>query len=232
MKQSLTYDAKKGFIFKNFKADSASFGYAIIENEKQERNLKTFRVTLTGELKKSDVPTITTSSLTHMVIGKHFSMNCTVSLHEDREYFVQWVTPQLNNRTEETEFRITENENSLSANGKRLPQILNLELTIKNVTAEDYGEYECFVYRYSKVKSAKINLVPHQHKHLDLSLKSSEIDYVKDFGYHAKLIISVDAYPLPEFNWYNPKELEINYQRRFFDYQINYISFRNYEPKY
>lgn len=60
-----------------------------------------------------------------------------------------------------------------------------------------------------------------EHKHLDLSLKSSEIDHVKDFGNHAKLIISVDAYPLPEFNWYNPKGLEINYQWRFFDYQMN-----------
>ncbi|CAG5073957.1 Similar to Kdr: Vascular endothelial growth factor receptor 2 (Mus musculus) [Cotesia congregata] len=219
--ESLAYDAKKGFIFKNFTADSASFGCAIIKNEKQEQNLTIFRVTLTGESKKGDVPTITTFSLTHMEIGKNFSMNCTISLYEDREYFVQWVTPQLNNRTKETEYRITENENSLSANGKRLPQILNLELIIENVTAEDFGEYECFVYQYSKVESARINLVPHQHKHLDVSLKSSEIEHVNDFGNHAKLIISVDAYPLPEFNWYNPKGLEIDYQRRFFDYQIN-----------
>ncbi|KAH0552179.1 hypothetical protein KQX54_006570, partial [Cotesia glomerata] len=218
---SLVYDVKKGFIFENFKADSASFGCAIIKNGKQKRNLTIFRVTSTDESKKGDVPTITTFSLTHMEIGKNFSMNCTVSFYEDREYFVQWVTPQLNNRTKETEYRITKNKNLLSANGKRLPQILNLELTIENVTTEDYGEYECFVYQYSKVESARINLVPHQHKHLDLSLKSLESGYVKDFGNHAKLIISVDAYPLPKFNWYNPKGLEIDYQRRFFDYQIN-----------
>ncbi|KAG8039501.1 hypothetical protein G9C98_008144, partial [Cotesia typhae] len=77
-----------------------------------------------------------------------------------------------------------------------------IEFYIKNVTLEDFGVYRCDLYRYPVLNSATVNLVPHDRKHLQLSMKVCK-DSKPVRKYHSYTWdLEVDAYPLPvEFKW-------------------------------
>nr|ACE75298.1 hypothetical protein GIP_L3_0010 [Glyptapanteles indiensis] len=100
---------------------------------------------------------------------------------------------------------------------------VSFELTIKNVTLEDFGEYECFIYEYSSVKTAKIKLEPHERKHLELSSARNVI--AVEIGYEWEFIFNVSAYPLPSFKWYDPNGQERKNLWDLKDCEINNESF-------
>lgn len=38
---------------------------------------------------------------------------------------------------------------------------VSYQLTIENVTAEDFGDYECRYFKYASIETAKVTLTPH-----------------------------------------------------------------------
>ncbi|XP_057340568.1 hemicentin-1-like [Microplitis mediator] len=153
---SLLYDPRKGFTIKNFHSDSPKFYDCVINpngKAQSEKNQKSFNIFLSDKWDQLETPKITTNSLTHMELGKDFSLNCTVpAIYQSSGTFVNWFIPKLSNRATTKLFReITVD----------IFHTAILELTIKNVTLEDVGEYVCYAYEYPVIRTETINLALH-----------------------------------------------------------------------
>ncbi|CAG5078973.1 Similar to Hmcn1: Hemicentin-1 (Mus musculus), partial [Cotesia congregata] len=90
--------------------------------------------------------------------------------------------------------------------------IYTSELTIKNVSDEDVGEYKCYFYGSSVPQIAKANLQLHAKKYLNVTMKSLKgLDGIKkELGRSLGQYIPIYAYPYPTIKWLDPKGNEIH----------------------
>ncbi|XP_044594039.1 hemicentin-1-like [Cotesia glomerata] len=223
------YDPKRGIIIRNIKKDSPLSYYCIaVENNGVMREKKEFVIKITGETPTDKVPKFSTKGLTHMEIGKKFSVECLVRFWNHNNYFLNWLTPRSTSRTSKN---LTTIENYSFEDRILNNRLVSLELTIENVTSEDFGEYQCRLYEYASVVTGKINLQPHERKHLDLSLQNPRNQYSIKNEKSYTWQINVDAYPIPELHWFDSLGKEIVTSWQFYDYNVNGECFSVYLTK-
>ncbi|XP_044594037.1 platelet-derived growth factor receptor alpha-like [Cotesia glomerata] len=213
---SFEYDPKKGITLKKIKNDSILQYNCLAEKKDGTKSEpKKFKIEIIENFLEK--PEITSETLTLMEIGKNFSMECTGLVLNYETYFLDWTIPQTD--------RIIKDLKTYSvpaAENKELSYYqVTLQLTIKNVVKEDFGNYECRLYKSASVETAKINLTPHDKKHLKLSLKSPKSGEVIESGAQHTWTIDIDAYPLPKLHWFNPQKNEIFKPPKLRSFQVN-----------
>ncbi|KAG8033940.1 hypothetical protein G9C98_008421 [Cotesia typhae] len=158
----LLYDPKKGFTMLNITWEMPFFVYCTI-NDTITGNLqrRDFNVYLERPTNGIDSPKIFTETLTHMVVGKPFTLQCKVYFNRVKtNYKFKWNTPKPGNRITHL-YQLNGTEKTSIENSQPQTGFVIYELTIENVTPEHFGEYGCFIYEYSTVKSDTIYLAPH-----------------------------------------------------------------------
>ncbi|KAH0557332.1 hypothetical protein KQX54_004262 [Cotesia glomerata] len=211
------FDPKKGMLMKNLKADSPlDYVCVIMLNDRLKKAID-FRIVIFDQPNFFEKPIITTKSPTHMEIGKTFKMDCSVSLSYNNNLFLTWVTPQTTNHMSR-KFNVIP---SYSHDVNSEIRYASYQLTIENVTAEDFGDYECRYFKYASIETAKVTLTPHERKHLELSISVPNGKFSVGGKEESILQVDVDAYPMPELHWYNPERKELPIPSKFKNFEVN-----------
>lgn len=92
-----------------------------------------------------------------MEIGRDFSLQCTSLVSDYESYVLDWTVPQTDRIIKNVTTSLEIAPENASLDYKRV----TVKLTIKNVVKEDFGNYECRLYKYAFVEAANINLTPH-----------------------------------------------------------------------
>ncbi|XP_074106820.1 mast/stem cell growth factor receptor Kit-like [Cotesia typhae] len=197
---SFEYDPKKGITLKNIKKGSPLRYYCVAEKKDgTKEEIKKFKIEIIDNY--SEKPVITTDKFTLMEIGKDFSMQCTSLISDYERFVLDWTVPQ----TDRIIKNVTTSLEIAPENEKLDYKRVTVKLTIKNVVKEDFGNYECRLYKYASVEAANINLTPHERKHLEISLNGPKtVDVIKSGASHT-WTIDIDAFPLPELQWTDPQ---------------------------
>ncbi|XP_044591541.1 macrophage colony-stimulating factor 1 receptor-like [Cotesia glomerata] len=217
------YDPTIGFVIKNISSNHSLYYICESFNSTGASEVKHFQITLKRYPEFRDVPVISTDSLTHMEIGKDFIIKCEICIYQPNKYSFGWQTSRPNNRTSQKLIRLNvSNRPSVDFWDSDICETQIIELHIKNVTLEDFGLYKCDLYRYPVLNSATVNLVPHERKHLELSMRVQNDSKPVRTSYSYTWDLEVDAYPLPvEFKWSGPDGYEISNFWNFDNYQVN-----------
>ncbi|CAG5075848.1 Similar to Hmcn1: Hemicentin-1 (Mus musculus) [Cotesia congregata] len=221
----LLYDPKIGFTMLNITWEMPFFIHCKINDPTTGKvQRRDFSVNLENSTNGLDSPKIMTETLTHMVVGKPFTLQCKAYFNRVKtNYYFKWNKPQLNHQITQKLYQLNGTERTIIENWAPQVGFVIFELTIENVTPGDFGEYECVIYEYSSFKSDKIYLAPHERNQLELTSRTTEITV--EIGNDWSLEFDVSAYPLPNFKWYDPKGRERENQWTPRNYEINGESF-------
>ncbi|KAH0555171.1 hypothetical protein KQX54_015771 [Cotesia glomerata] len=222
---NLLYDPKIGFTMLNITDEMPFFFHCKINDTTTGKvQRRDFSVNLENSTNGLDSPKILTETLTQMVVGKPFTLQCEAYFNRVKtNYYFKWNKPQLNNQITQKLYQLNGTTRTIIENWEPQTGFVIFELTIENVTPGDFGEYECVIYEYSSFKSDKIYLEPHEWNYLELS--SSTIEITVEVGHNWFFNFDVSAYPLPNLKWYGPKGREKKNQWTPRNYEINGESF-------
>ncbi|XP_031828557.1 PDGF- and VEGF-receptor related isoform X2 [Nomia melanderi] len=151
-----------------------------------------------------DEPKIIEDSVRHVTRGQTLYVNCTVIIDVGMQYLLDWSPPHQSSRIT-TRFYKTD----LHDSGNR-ERITN-ELTIRNVTEEDEGYYNCTIRNYNNHKQTQKYIEVHDPQHKFINLTSQDpVKHVRaDYDGSVQWVVSVKGYPQPRITWLNPKGHEI-----------------------
>nr|XP_033321453.1 vascular endothelial growth factor receptor 1-like [Megalopta genalis] len=189
-----SFDPKFGFTLYDVKPhDQGLYACSIAPNEEV-----LYHIYVTKKYNLTE-PTIINDTLRHVTKGETLYVNCTTNIPKDVvDYTFNWSTPQQSNRISTRDYT--------GSNGK-----ITTELTIKNVTYEDEGIYQCIIKSFYTEKKSQtyIKVLESIEPYISLTTQDPNRHYQHHMGDQVKWVVYVDAYPPAKLKWLNTNGDEI-----------------------
>ncbi|XP_012350055.1 vascular endothelial growth factor receptor 1 isoform X3 [Apis florea] len=146
-------------------------------------------------------PKIAEDNLRHVTRGQILRVNCTTIVETDMNYFLSWITPQMNTRIRTVDYS--------EKTGPIKKAII--EMIIEDVRYEDEGLYECVIKSFHDSRKTKIFIKVHdpENKFINLTAQDAVRHYQRHEGGEIQWVVHVHAYPEPILKWLNTKGEEI-----------------------
>ncbi|XP_020278228.1 vascular endothelial growth factor receptor 1 isoform X2 [Pseudomyrmex gracilis] len=206
-----SFDPKIGVTLKNITVKDSEWYQCKIQKDDIEHELD---VILTVHLKRSlPTPIILDESLRHVTRGNDLSVNCSVDNVDSSMIFIlDWITPK---HLENSSRKSIKDFNERHVNN----HLVTKQLTIRNVTDNDAGEYTCSIKSLHETKTTSRNITIHdpEIKYINLTSQHSDNYYEGKERENIQWVVYVDGYPKPTIQWFNPNDEVITESEKRFD---------------